>query len=332
MQKSQVYKILLREYDQRQTKNALEAEHRREEVYKRLPRIREIDQAIAAGGIRLAMASAEDPQSVNAQISKYKAESRALMKEKEFLLKENNLPKRYMEPHYQCRICKDSGFVGSEECACFRQRRIDMAYDTYTHRDRLKDENFDNFDRTLYSTKVPEGRLLSPRKNAEKIVQYSMRYIKDFEKHKSNILFFGAPGLGKTFLCNCIAKELMDSGYIVMYLTAFQLFNLIDDFQFNRIEPEEKENLMNDLLNSDLLIVDDIGTEFSTSLTSSSFFNIINSRTNAKKPMIISTNLTLPQLKEMYSERISSRFIGDFTYFEFYGDDIRELKKFGVQP
>ena len=158
-----------------------------------------------------------------------------------------------------------------------------------------------------------------------------IKFTQDFDKKFQNLLLYGKTGLGKTFLCNCMAKELLDSGKTVMYVTASQLFKLIEEDRFNRIGDEDiPSHYMDDILSVDLFIIDDLGTEFSTILSSAELFNIINTRLINRKPVVISTNLSMEDIINQYSDRIVSRIVGSYTSLEFFGDDIRMIKKFDM--
>ena len=161
----------------------------------------------------------------------------------------------------------------------------------------------------------------------EEIVNYSISFYKDFDILNESLLFSGSSGLGKTFLSNCIAKELLDKGKVVIYQTSS---NLIDILRNLRFDESSDKNQIEEILSCDLLVIDDLGTEPNTSYSHSELFNIINARILRDKKMIISTNLSIEDLHNYYPERITSRIYGHFKIFEFFGDDIRikmNLKK-----
>lgn len=327
MEKRRIYSELSREYDQKRAAARKEFEARRNEIYEMIPRIREIDAEIAGAGFSAGFSALDNPAAAKNLARNFRDKSEALLKEKNAILKEMGIPKKYLETLHECKLCGDTGFIDGEECACFRQRRIDMAHGSYKMKERLEKETFDNFDFRYYSSKKPDGKPCSPKMNMEKIVKYSLEYTKGFAKKRSNLLFYGKPGLGKTFLCNCIAGELINAGYSVVYSTAPSLFKLLGDAQFGKAE--DGESLLNDISEADLLIIDDVGTEYPTAVTAMSFFHVINMRALNGGPVVMSTNLDPSGIKELYSERVFSRIIGDYTMFDFYGEDIRALKKYG---
>ena len=205
-----------------------------------------------------------------------------------------------------------------------------MAYDGSNMREITKYENFDSFNINFYSENQMAGENMSPRENMQRILAVCLEFTKNFSKKTCNLMFYGPSGLGKTFLCSCIARELLDKGYTVLYATSPQLFKAIEKERFSRTDENEDRRTINDDIQAvDLLIIDDLGTELNTSFTSSELFDILNTRLIASKPVIISTNLLFEEIQERYSERITSRIMGDYKPLKFYGEDIRIMKSFG---
>ncbi|MBQ2879839.1 MAG: ATP-binding protein, partial [Anaerotignum sp.] len=168
---------------------------------------------------------------------------------------------------------------------------------------------------------------VSPKENAKRNLKMAMAFAEDFTG--DNLLLYGGAGRGKTFLCNCIAKDVLERGKTVLYLTAGQLFRQLEEMRFRREEDEEEsKDWDNEILTADLLIIDDLGTEFATMFTASELFRIINDRKLRRKPVVISTNLDYRALMDQYSDRVMSRLIGEYTTLKFFGDDIRMKKKY----
>ena len=326
--KSTLYKQILRYYDDVRTATAAKLRQKREELYSRLPRIEEIDNQISMAGISMAKAVLNSPSEAIDIALSLKENLKKLTDEKEELLRKNGFPPDYLEIEYQCPICKDTGFVDETRCACFSQKLVDLAYNSSNIKAIVKTENFDAFDLGYYSPNKENGEEISPRENIQRILSSCLRFTKNFGRDFDNLLLYGSPGLGKTFLCNCIARELLDKGITVMCVTASQLFKAMEKERFSRSEEEEPSDYLEDVLGVDLLIIDDLGTEFTTVFTAGELFNIINTRILNKKPVIISTNLALKDLSEKYSDRLTSRLMGGFTTLKFFGEDIRILKKF----
>ena len=327
--KSDIYREVLRDYERIRNDNASKLREKQTEVYSKFPRVADIDRELNLTGVRLARLLLEKPQDFEEKARRLRENVASLKAEKNSILEDNNIPKNYLEMSYNCEKCHDTGIVDGKECSCFKQRLVDKAYDQSNLKPTLKVENFDFFDFRYYSTEVDEKMGMSPRENMQRIFGTCVNFTRNFDTSFQNLLLYGSTGLGKTFLCNCIAKELLNKGKTVMYVTASQLFKLIEEDRFNRIGDEDiPSHYMDDILSVDLFIIDDLGTEFSTILSSSELFNIVNTRLLNKKSVIISTNLSLQDIANQYSDRIVSRIIGNYTSMEFFGDDIRVIKKF----
>ena len=208
-----------------------------------------------------------------------------------------------------------------------KHKLMDRLYDQSNVRDVIRMENFDTFDLRLFSDEVVQGEGISPKENAKRNLKMAMAFAEDFTGE--NLLLYGGAGRGKTFMCNCIAKDVLERGKTVLYLTAGQLFRQLEEMRFHRDEEEEVKYWDNELLEADLLIIDDLGTEFATMFTASELFRIVNDRKLRKKPVVISTNLDYRALMDQYSDRVMSRLIGEYTTMKFFGDDIRMKKKYG---
>ena len=321
------YKRLLREYDLRRSKDHQEQMNRQHEIYAKIPKVKAIDNELSQLGISLVRNMMASPQST--ALETFRNHSDDLIRTKKMLLVENGYPADYLENQYRCNSCKDTGFVGAQPCSCFKQALINIAYEQSNLKHILNKENFNSFSLKYYSQKVDSKTGLSPYDNMLKIKQICVGLIEKFDIEKENLLLTGQTGLGKTFLCNCIAKELLDSGYTVLYFTAPQLFKLFEESRFHREDmQDESKDMLNTLFNVDLLIIDDLGTESISTITISDLFNVINSRYLNQTSTIISTNLTFGQMQERYSERVVSRIVGQYNLLKFFGEDIRKLKKY----
>ncbi|SCY61857.1 ATP-binding protein [Alkaliphilus peptidifermentans] len=318
----EVINNILREYENKRNVAKKRKEQRRQEVYKKVPRIKEIDDSISKSGISIAKAIISQKDNPEELVNTLKQKLDKLKQEKAFLLTENNIPLQYLEEEYYCQYCNDTGFISSgEKCSCFKQQLINKAYSMSNLDNILQNENFKKFNISLFSDSPFEGQELSPRDNMMHILQVCEGFVINFEKrNEDNLLFFGPTGLGKTFLANCIAKALLDRGKIVIYQTAFKIFEILEDIRFHNQHDKEKYNL---LFSADLLIIDDLGTEVTNSFTNSELFNIINSRLHSGKKSIISTNLTPKDFGLRYDDRIASRLFSKYTLLKFFGRDLR---------
>lgn len=324
--KNEQYNQILREYDNRMFQNKHEQTGRRALAYKKIPALKDLeDQLISISAESGRKAIMGD----KAALDGLKEKAIDIKAQQIELLLIHNLSADFLELHYHCEKCQDTGHIGNEKCKCFKQAIADFMYTGSNIRDILKDENFNKFSFDYYSDDTIDPTTgLSPRSNTQKIVAYAKSFIKNFDKAHDNLLFLGNTGVGKTFLANCIAKELLDRGYTVIYLTAFRLFEILEKHKFGRDENStyNAANQFEYILDCDLLIIDDLGTELANSFTTSQLYLIINERLLKQRSTIISTNLSLDNLNTNYSERIYSRIISSYTIRRIVGEDIRMYK------
>lgn len=317
------YDEILREYDARQLRNQHLLEARTKTAYEQIPRIKEIDDAIASCSVsqarRLLDGDEEALRSLRGQIAAYR-------QEKASLLHEHGFPANYFEPIYTCPDCKDTGYIGFKRCHCFSQAAINLVYTQSNLKEILQKENFDTFSFDYYSAEdVNPTTGLSSLETAKDAVLKCHDFINHFGDTFSNLYFYGDTGIGKTFLSNCVAKELMDQGYSVIYFTAFQLFDILSKGVFKK--DADALAAHQNIFDCDLLIIDDLGTELTNSFTTSQLFLCLNERILRKKSTIISTNLGMNQLADIYSERVLSRISSNYTLIKLFGADIRILKR-----
>lgn len=316
----------MKEFEDIKEKNKKEQEERKAAVYNKLPRLKEIENEMTNLGIEITKAVLFDDGDKNALLEHLKKKQLDLKIEKAEILSSNNYPKDYLELKYDCKKCQDTGFIGLDKCSCLIQKQIEYNYKQSKLSGILKQENFDNFNINYYSDITPE-KGVSPRKNMQRIYLECIKYVKYFNEHSRNMLFIGRPGLGKTFLCHSIAKDLLQNGKSVIYQSAPDLMDLVRKYKFDFDNEEQGNEALNDIYKCDLLIIDDLGTELSTQFSGLVIYNILNKRLTESKKMIISTNLDVDEIIKNYSERITSRIFGNFDMFEFFGDDIRLIMK-----
>ena len=211
-------------------------------------------------------------------------------------------------------------------CHCFKQQAIDLIYTQSNIKDILARENFSTLSLDYYSdSNVNPATGLTSLATAKAAVARCHEFVDQFDATFANLYFFGDTGIGKTFLSNCIAKELLDSGHSVIYFTAFQLFDILSKGVFAKDEEAIAAN--ENIFTCDLLIIDDLGTELTNSFTTSQLFLCLNERILHRKSTIISTNLGLSQLTDLYSERILSRIMDNYVLIKLFGEDIRMQKR-----
>lgn len=323
--KNPQYNAIIRLYDQLQLDNHRRLEERTKEIYDAIPEFAGLDARIAQTAADCARQAVLHP-GADAKAG-FSAAMKALDAEKSALLAAHGYPADYLEPQYHCPDCKDTGYIGSRKCHCFKQAIVDLVYSQSNIRERLETENFSNFRLDYYSDEKDRRLGISPRENMKSILEQCRTFIDNFDQCRDNLLFYGNTGVGKTYLSNCIAKELLDRAHTVIYLTAFQLVDILESNTFGQDDENDiPENMFSYVLDCDLLIIDDLGTELNNSFITSQLFLCINERLLRRKSTVISTNLSLDELQREYSERIFSRIISHYQILPVLGEDIR-IKK-----
>ena len=311
---------IMREYDNQRLENMHGLNARTQAVYDKFPEIKQIDEQISELAEKFAASFTTEGIMSFAQ---YKEKLSDLRMEKEALLKCYRIDPKELQMQYRCPDCQDTGYIENEKCHCLKQRIIDEMYQQSNLREILNAENFSTLSYRYYD-----------QENMEKMqvaIETCTKFAKNFDKTFENILLCGTVGIGKTFLSNCIAKEILDKGHSVLYLSAFQLFDLMAKNSFSGNAPKEDfvAKQYPHIFESDLLIIDDLGTELANSFTLAGFFLVINERILRKKSTIISTNLSPQEILTTYTERTASRIIANYTMLKLSGSDIRLKKKLG---
>ena len=318
---------ILHEYEEKRRQALSGAAFRRLELYRRVPRIEEIDRELESTGISAVRTYLQNPGRDKAElVSELKEHNRVLREEKKELMKNAGIPDGYLDPVYSCPICQDTGFIDGKHCRCLTQRLIDEAYEASGIREELSRNNFQTFDLSLFPRTVLEGQSVSPRKNMTQVSKMAYAYAENFpQNNPHSMLFYGGPGTGKTFLCDCIAKMVLDRGYTVLYLTANQLCTMMEEYRFHRNpQMQEKAQLIHDQLDeADLLIIDDLGSEYLNQITAADLFECFNQRILKNKATLVSTNLEPERLRLTYMDRLFSRFNGYYRFVPFFGPDLR---------
>ena len=310
------YDIILRGYENKQLNARHELERRTKYVYEHIPAYRELEDTIATLSVSQGKKYLEGNESA---IEELKAELARLSARKAQLLKDAGLPEDYLKPSYTCPDCRDTGYIDGQKCHCFKQTMITLLYEQSNIREMLQNENFD-----VLSYEYYEGEHLSHFRNA---VTTCRNFIKNFNSDYHNLFFYGTVGTGKSFLSNCVAKELIESGHSVIYFSSSGLFDLLSKYSFDFKNREDQIEQHNDLYQCDLLIIDDLGTELTNQFVTSQLFSLLNGRHMGKKATVISTNLSLEELRNRYSDRIFSRITSHYEICKLTGPDIRMYKK-----
>ena len=328
---------ILVEYEQKRRRAEVDLENRKKQLYKKKPRLQEIENEI--NKISINKAKSILMNEINTiKNNEIESELNKLKKEKEKILEKEKLTVDFFMPKYECNKCKDTGFINYENkktqmCTCLKQKLINIAYNK-SNLSNLQKENFENFNENIFSNEVNEKKYkmeISPRENIKKIKEASINFVKNFEDiNTKNLFFTGNTGLGKTYMTNCIANELIKQGKTVLYQTAPVLLETIIDNKFTKYKTTDTNDFYNQVLTADLLIIDDSGTEYQNGIKLSELFTILNTRAlnlnNKLTRTIISTNLSIEKIFEIYEERIGSRIAGFYDIYYFFGEDLRLRK------
>lgn len=308
--------------DRRKEKATLEAQSRIDKLCAEIPELNVINRKLAQIGLNISRTffTSKDPQ---ADINKLRIESLALQEEKKNLLKKNGYDENELAIKYTCTACEDTGFINGRRCKCFVNLLKEIERDKIEKIAPIEECTFDTFS-TEYYPDIAQNGGISPKYRAEKIKESCIGYATNFSKGAKNLLFTGGTGLGKTHLSLAIANVVINRGYSVIYGTAQNILGDLQNENFGRIDNLKYRE--NKILDVDLLILDDLGTEFKSAYTISCLYNIINTRIGAKLPTIISTNYTLKELLEFYDQRITSRITGEYSPLTLEGNDIRYIK------
>ena len=288
------YDAIMREYGRQQIENHHKLEERRKEIYARLPVVRQLEAEIAERSVACAKKLLEGDKSV---LDRLKEDLRDLREQKALIIRAAGYPDDYLELHYRCPDCRDTGLIDGRKCHCFLQAQMKLLHAQSNLEDVLERENFKALSYEYYDdTEILPQLGITNAAYMRRVVAGCREFVRDFDKKHDNLLFTGSTGVGKTFLTNCIARE-----------------DMKDMYRF--------------ILDCDLLIIDDLGTELNNSFTSSQLFYCINERMNMSRSTIISTNLTLARLRDSYTDRVTSRIMSGYRIIPLYGGDIRLLKK-----
>ena len=311
------YKKIAAQYKDKNLRAKEAAEARREELHRKLPQVAEIDRALSATGLRIMREALKGKEGLDVRIRKLEEGNNLLLEARREILRANGYPEDYSSVHYECEECQDIGFVNGKMCKCMRRALTLAGYESSGVLKLIEKQNFDTFDLNYYKG--------AERRNMEQILEISKDYALNFhDDTMRNLLFMGDTGLGKTHLSSAIAKVVVDRGFDVVYESAQKIFSDFEAEKFGRVP--QGENRTERYLACDLLIMDDLGTEMQSAFTVSCLYYLINTRLINEKSMVISTNIDKEEFSRQYTDRITSRLLGEFTVCVFAGTDIRSQK------
>lgn len=317
----------LRRFEEDKRQREERFQDRREGIFQRQPRLREIDGELRATMSRILASALRGGADPRAAVEALKKQNLGLQEERRLLLEGLGLPEDCLDERPACPLCGDTGWRDGRMCRCLKaycareqQRELSRMLD-------LGNQSFETFSLEWYDQEEDPELGVSPRENMDWIYRTCKRYAAAFSKESGNLLLTGDPGLGKTFLSAAIAREVSAEGFSVVYDTAAHIFERFEARKFGRELGETVDADVERVLDCDLLILDDLGTEMTTPFVQSALYTIVNGRITDRRATILSTNLKLEDLGRRYTPQIVSRLEGEYQILPFFGADIRRLRK-----
>ncbi len=318
------YKRIRAEYETKALRAQEEAELRRAELYAAIPELGNLDRQLSGVGLRILQAALQR-ENTEQRVAELRRENEAIVLRRAELLRANGYPANYSEPQYECEKCSDTGYVGIKMCSCMRRRIIEAGMHSSGLSTLMKTQSFENFSLDYYRAKPEELRIM--QHNYQMAKQYAESFSADEGREPpKSLLMLGGTGLGKTHLSTAIARVIIERGYDVFYNSSI---GMLSDFEAKRFGNGLASDGTDDTARyteCDFLIIDDLGTEVVNQFTLSCLYHVINTRLNLQKPTLISTNLTSSELRKTYTDRITSRLMGEYLLLPFYGTDVRKQK------
>jgi DNA replication protein DnaC len=301
-----------------------EAELRRLQFFTECPRAQEIEHQLSTTALQAAKAVLKQGGDTVTALEQLRSTNQGLQKELDTLLKEHGLPADYLQVQYQCSDCHDEGYQDGRMCHCLKKMLRTEACRRLNDTTPLALSTFESFDLNYYPDTIEDGMKVSPRRHMEQVFRYCQTYAQQFSLQSPSLLFVGGTGLSKTHLSLAIANVVLQKGFGVVYDSVHNMMTTLERERFGRDVPTDDTNRV--LAECDLLILDDLGTEFRTQFVTATIYNLINTRLMAHRPTIISTNLSTEEMEQYYTRRFVSRVSSNYTRLPFYGRDVRQMK------
>lgn len=315
------YEAIMRGYERRRDTNRSRLAERQKEIYNGISGYEELADSVGTLSVDAArmLLSGDDDA-----LSRLHDSLDQISRRQKKLLRDAGYPDDYLEPVYDCPDCRDTGYMTgadgrTEKCHCFRRQEVALLYDQSNIREIISRENFSTLSYDYY-----QGDDLLHFRSA---VSACHNFIENFKEDYHNLFFYGTVGTGKSFLSGCIANELIDRGYSVIYFSSLNLFECLAYYSFDSREKARLHSFYEDLYGCDLLVIDDLGTETTNAFINSQLFACLNERQLRRNATIISTNLNLGELQARYSDRIFSRLTSNFKFYKLAGTDIRIARR-----
>lgn len=309
----------------RRERAELALNERRVRISRLAPHILQLEREMASTSARIAGAvlSGENVQQKLARIREFNLAKQQELKE---ALSAAGFAADALEIQYSCPVCQDTGNDNGRLCGCARQLQKGLMYERLGAVSSLADSAFENFSLQYYSDAPSDGSPVSERAVMKKTLLECTKYAAGFSPAAPSLLLIGAPGLGKTHLSIAIACAAIEKGFDVMYVPFHTLLTKLEAARFGKTS-EEFQDYLSPVQNCELLVLDDLGSEFSTSFSTAVLYDIVNTRQLQGVPTIINTNLKQSELSARYGDRIRSRLLGCYRIIPFTGSDIRLQKK-----
>ncbi len=317
------YVLASRELEDIRLANQAEMSRRHMEVCTKIPQFAEVETQLMKNGTRL-LSCILDKSNCFEDV---KESIKELQKKKSELLVANGFDEGYTDDIYTCTKCRDTGFVEGRRCECLKNLIAEHIGENSNLTEFMREQTFEKFDMSLFFSQGSDQRVL---KVMQTVCDTALTFAESFDISHDNLLLMGNAGTGKTFVSSCVANRALERGKTVYYQTAFRLFEIFEAAKFGK-DDGDAAAIVKYVYDVDLLIIDDLGTEFVTQFTAAALFDIINARITAGRSTIISTNLSFETLSEMYSQRIASRFVGEYKILQTLGEDIRKIKRLARQ-
>ena len=316
----------LQRFEQDRQNRQDQFQQRRERIFLRQPRLRQIENELRGTMSRIISTALRQGTDPRPAVERLRDENLRLQQEKHTILRQMGLPEDCLDEQAACALCGDTGYCNGRVCQCLRRYYAQEQQKELSRMLDLGSQSFDSFDLDYYSDLRAPGQPKSARQHMEeRVYETCVNYAHSFGKRMNNLLLFGAPGLGKTHLSAAIARDVSGNGFSVVYDTATHVFERFEMQKFSR--EDEADADVERILNCDLLILDDLGTEMTTAFVQSALYTIVNTRLMEKRSTIISTNLSPSQLGQRYTPQLASRIEGEYQLLPFVGDDIRKQKR-----
>jgi len=316
--------------DKNRNERKIAVDRRIDEVYAKHPHVCNIDIQLRETMAELIVVSLsmDTAAKTGDKIEKIREKNIKLQEERKKALESAGYTANYLDDEYFCDDCNDTGYIGTKICDCLMEIYKKEQKLSLSSLLKLGDETFESFNLLYYNDTPAPETVISPRKSMEIVYETCIEYARKFGPKSMNLFFNGAPGLGKTYLSACIARVVAEKGFSVVYDMAGAMFSKFEDAKFQRTDsPDETRDEIKRFLECDLLIIDDLGTELITTFTISTLYEIVNTRLITAKKTIVSSNMTIEEMRRRYSEQIMSRLEGEYQVLTFYGEDIRKKKK-----